>query len=66
MDSGRALICLIAPQERIVLESDHWVALVPFWAVWPYETMLAPKRHVTRLYELNAAEKAGDVTNEKF
>lgn len=45
-------------RERIVLESDHWVALVPFWAVWPYETMLAPKRHITRLYELNAAEKA--------
>uniref|UniRef100_A0A131X9V2 Galactose-1-phosphate uridylyltransferase n=1 Tax=Hyalomma excavatum TaxID=257692 RepID=A0A131X9V2_9ACAR len=44
--------------ERIVLLSDHWVALVPFWAVWPYETMLVPKRHVTRLYELNAAEKS--------
>ncbi|KAH7962297.1 hypothetical protein HPB52_015386 [Rhipicephalus sanguineus] len=44
--------------ERTVLVSDHWVALVPFWAVWPYETMLVPKRHVTRLYELNAAEKS--------
>ncbi|KAL3182124.1 hypothetical protein MRX96_035148 [Rhipicephalus microplus] len=48
----------VKKNERTVLVSDHWVALVPFWAVWPYETMLVPKRHVTRLYELNAAEKS--------
>ncbi|CAF0838460.1 unnamed protein product [Didymodactylos carnosus] len=39
--------------ERIVIENDHWLVLVPYWAVWPYETMLLPKRHVLRLNELN-------------
>jgi galactose-1-phosphate uridylyltransferase (family 1) len=32
--------------ERIVVQNEEWVALVPFWAVWPYETMLLPRRHV--------------------
>jgi len=35
--------------ERVVCQNDHWLVLVPFWAVWPYETMLLPKRHVQRL-----------------
>ena len=43
--------------ERIVAENDHWVALVPFWAVWPYETLLLPKRHVARLPDLTAPER---------
>lgn len=30
-------------QDRIVLENDHFVALVPFWAVWPYETMIVSR-----------------------
>ncbi|KAL4712088.1 hypothetical protein ACJJTC_008671 [Scirpophaga incertulas] len=30
-------------KERIVLENDDWVALVPYWAMWPYESMLLPK-----------------------
>jgi UDPglucose--hexose-1-phosphate uridylyltransferase len=44
-------------QKRIVAENDHWVAIVPFWAVWPYETLLLPKRHVTRLPELTDTER---------
>ncbi|XP_067122514.1 galactose-1-phosphate uridylyltransferase-like [Centruroides vittatus] len=44
-------------KERIILENKHWVVLVPFWAVWPYETLLLPKRHVTRLADLNKEEK---------
>ncbi|MDN3683780.1 galactose-1-phosphate uridylyltransferase [Vibrio sinaloensis] len=28
---------------RIVVETEHWVALVPYWAAWPFETMLLPK-----------------------
>jgi UDPglucose--hexose-1-phosphate uridylyltransferase len=42
---------------RVVLETEHWVVLVPFWAVWPFETMILPKRHVTGLDELSAAER---------
>lgn len=33
-------------QERIVCENEHFVALVPFWAVWPFETMIVSRRHV--------------------
>jgi len=44
-------------QERIVLENDHFVALVPFWATWPFETMLVSKRHVGDLLEFSEEEK---------
>ena len=44
-------------KERIVLENEHWVILVPFWAVWPFETMLLPRRHVLRLTDLSSNEK---------
>ena len=30
-------------KERLVVENKDWVAVVPYWAVWPYETMLMPK-----------------------
>jgi UDPglucose--hexose-1-phosphate uridylyltransferase len=47
----------IAAQERIVAENADWVALVPFWAVWPFETMLLPRRHVVSLTELRDEER---------
>jgi UDPglucose--hexose-1-phosphate uridylyltransferase len=43
--------------ERIVCENEHWTALVPFWAVWPYETMLLPRRHVKELGALASEER---------
>ena len=43
--------------ERIVLENEDWVALVPFWAVWPFETMLLPRRGVRELPELTDSER---------
>ncbi len=43
--------------ERIVAANDHWAALVPFWATWPYETLLLPRRPVQRLPELSDAER---------
>lgn len=42
---------------RIVLETQYWVALVPYWATWPFETMLLPKAHVRRMQELNAEQR---------
>jgi UDPglucose--hexose-1-phosphate uridylyltransferase len=42
---------------RIVVQNDHWAALVPFWAVWPFEILLLPRRHVRRLPELTDAER---------
>ncbi|PVV02859.1 hypothetical protein BB560_002676 [Smittium megazygosporum] len=37
---------------RIVLENDSFVALVPFWAIWPFETMVLPKAHYSNLCQL--------------
>ncbi len=44
-------------RERIVVENEEWVALVPFWAVWPFETMLLPKRPASSLPELDNAQR---------
>ncbi len=43
--------------ERTVLENDDWLAVVPYWAVWPFETLLLPKRHVPRLPDLSPKER---------
>jgi len=42
-------------QERIVAENDSWVVLVPFWAMWPFETLLLARAHVRTLDELDAS-----------
>lgn len=44
-------------QERIVVENEEWLALVPWWAVWPFETLLLPRRHVLRLPDLRPSEQ---------
>ena len=36
---------------------QHWVALAPFWGVWPYELLLLPRRHVTALPEITDEER---------
>jgi UDPglucose--hexose-1-phosphate uridylyltransferase len=45
-----------ADGSRMVLENDAWIAVVPFWATWPFETLLLPKRHVLRLPDLDKDE----------
>lgn len=42
---------------RIISENESFVTLVPFWAVWPYETMIIPKRHMKNILELTVQEK---------
>ncbi|MBI1980653.1 MAG: UDP-glucose--hexose-1-phosphate uridylyltransferase [Methylocystis sp.] len=42
--------------ERIVCRNDHFVALVPFWAIWPFETMVLATRHVGAFDELTGEE----------
>lgn len=49
----------LVARERLVCENDHFVALVPFWAFWPFETILLSKRHVACLLDLEDTEKAG-------
>ena len=43
--------------ERIVVENKHWVAMVPYWATWPYEMLLLPRRHVLRFPDLTSDER---------
>lgn len=45
-------------KERIVIQNDHWVVLLPYWAIWPYETLLLPRRQVSRLPDLRDAERS--------
>lgn len=45
--------------ERIVAENDSWVALVPFWAVWPFEVLLIPRSHSASLRALDSAARDG-------
>jgi UDPglucose--hexose-1-phosphate uridylyltransferase len=47
----------LAAGERIVCRNAHWVALVPFWAVWPFEVMLVPARRVPDLPSLSDEER---------
>ena len=60
--TGRPLLADVLEQElaageRIVAQNAHWVLLVPFWAVWPFEYLLLPRRNVTRLPELTTEER---------
>jgi UDPglucose--hexose-1-phosphate uridylyltransferase len=43
--------------ERIVHQNDDFVVLVPYWAVWPFETMLLPRRRIGGMDEMTAAER---------
>lgn len=46
-------------KERILFENEHFVVLVPFWAVWPYETMIISRRQIISIIYFTEAEKAG-------
>jgi UDPglucose--hexose-1-phosphate uridylyltransferase len=59
---GRALLAdyaerELAAGERVVMRSAHWLAVVPYWAVWPFETLLLPLSPVARLPDLNDAQR---------
>jgi UDPglucose--hexose-1-phosphate uridylyltransferase len=42
---------------RVVVENDHWLAIVPWWAAWPFETLLLPRFAVQRLSQLRADQR---------
>jgi UDPglucose--hexose-1-phosphate uridylyltransferase len=46
-------------KERLVCVTEHFVVVVPFWAVWPFETLLISRRRVSSLVELREAERDG-------
>ena len=45
-------------KQRLVEMNEHWLSVVPWWAIWPFETLIIPKRHVTGLHELSGDEQA--------
>ena len=44
-------------QERVVYENNHFAAVVPFWAVWPFETLIIPKHKVAAITALTEDER---------
>ena len=59
--TGRPLLLDYADQEaggeRVVDDGDAWLTVVPFWASWPYETLVMPRRQVGRLADLDPTER---------
>jgi UDPglucose--hexose-1-phosphate uridylyltransferase len=59
---GACLLCSyltteLQASERIVAENKGFVALVPYWAVWPFEIMILSRRHVSSLVELSEEDR---------
>jgi UDPglucose--hexose-1-phosphate uridylyltransferase len=59
--AGRPLLLDYVRQEsrgrRVVVENDDWLIVVPFWAVWPFETLIIPREPVDRLPRLGTAQR---------
>lgn len=59
---GAPMLLQLAEREaggsRVVVETNHWLAIVPFWAAWPFETLLLPKFAVARLPDCDAEQRA--------
>jgi UDPglucose--hexose-1-phosphate uridylyltransferase len=59
---GRPMLLDVAEREaasgeRVVVQTAHWLAIVPYWATWPFETLLLPRFAVQRLPELTDAQR---------
>jgi len=46
-------------EERVVVENEHFVVVVPYWAFWPFETLLISRRPFSRFTDMTDAEKEG-------
>jgi len=62
-EQGECLLCRYLKREldggeRLVFENDSFAVIVPFWAVWPYETMILPKVHMGTILEMSSAQRA--------
>ena len=59
--SGSTLLLDYARQEeagpRVLTANDDWLVVVPFWAAWPYETLILPRRPVQRLPDLDDQQR---------
>jgi UDPglucose--hexose-1-phosphate uridylyltransferase len=59
--AGRPLLLDYVAQEargpRVVIENDEWLVVVPFWGIWPFETLIVAKRPAQRLADLDATRR---------
>ena len=46
-----------AREERVVFENDTFLVLCPWWATWPFETMIVPVKQLRSLVDLTEAEQ---------
>lgn len=46
-------------KQRVVFENKHFSALVPFWAIWPFETLVISRRHFPSMTDLSREERDG-------
>jgi UDPglucose--hexose-1-phosphate uridylyltransferase len=53
------LVLEIQANQRLVCENEHFVVVVPFWAVWPFETLLMSRRPASCLVDLSDPERTG-------
>jgi UDPglucose--hexose-1-phosphate uridylyltransferase len=59
---GRLLLDYAAQESggpRVVVETAEWLVVVPFWAAWPFETLVVPRRPAARLPDLDATARGG-------
>ncbi|MFC1547012.1 UDP-glucose--hexose-1-phosphate uridylyltransferase [Candidatus Neomarinimicrobiota bacterium] len=49
----------LADGSRIVCQNDAWAVLVPFWAVWPFETLILPKMQIPQMTEIGKKHITG-------
>lgn len=61
-ETGHCLLCDIRSQERtdsrrVVIDGEHWTAYIPFFARWPYEIHIVPRRHLQALTDLTEEEQ---------
>lgn len=62
-EQGECLLCRylkreLSGGERVVFENDSFAVVVPFWAVWPFETLLLPKEHMGSIRKVGYKERA--------
>jgi UDPglucose--hexose-1-phosphate uridylyltransferase len=62
-EHGSCLLCDYVAREtqaagRIVCENEEFVAVVPFWAVWPFETMILSRAHMGAMPEFSQKQRA--------
>ena len=60
--TGHCLLCDYleterAQGERVIFENDHFAALVPWWAVWPFEVLLVSRRHAGAFPDFTSEER---------